>query len=413
MIKQATAKLCLDTRGGQESVGRSLKVRVTFDRKSRYYPVKTKDLLTYAEFASARSKTAKTAIAEAAPCVTAASGICAELGSFFDWDVFSSRYREWYENSRTVSSGDTFSSLMNEYLEMKPLAVKTGESYRIAASWMERFCPGARLCDIDVSFMMRLNAFIRKAHDENEPISENSIRNYFRTYRALMNFAIKTGRYKESNPVAEAYNGSLASTSREKGALTEKEFLSFKNYVPADRDEEFSKDFWFAVIAMSGANVGDILKLRNRNIQGDRIVFVRTKSKRNGLTINIPLAGYLVDFFNKYGRVCPGRPDDYILCFLAGTKGEKGINSRIHAVIRRINEGLKTIFSKLGIDKAQAVSYSARHTFSVLALSSGISHGELQKFLGHASVTTTERYLRSITSSSIEKDRSFIDGLLK
>ena len=408
--------MCLDTRGGQESVGRCLKVRVTFDRKSRYFPVRTKELLTYAEFTSARSKTAKAAIEAALPCVTAASEICIKLGSAFDWDVFAGQYQKWYENSRTVSSTDTFSTLMNEYLELKPLAINTRETYRTAASWVERFSPGARLCDISTPFLMRLNTFIRKTTSEERdgvPLSENSIRNYFRTYRALMNYAIKTGKYQGANPVSEAYNGTLASTSREKAALTEDEFLRLKNYVPRDADEEFSKDFWLAIVAMSGANIGDILKLRNRNVHGDRIIYVRTKSKRNGLTINIPLTDYLVTFFNKYGRLSPGSPNEYILRFLQGSTGEVNVKNRINHVDRRLNDGLKTICAEIGIDKAQAVSYSARHTFSVLAMSNGISHGELQKFLGHASVKTTEVYLRSITSSSIEKDRSFIDGLLK
>ena len=106
MIKQATAKLSLDTRGGKQSVGRLLKVRVTFDRKVRYYPVKTKEVLTYAEFSSGRSKNAKAAIEAALPCVAAASEICSKLGSAFDWNVFESQYRQWYENNLTVSSVD-------------------------------------------------------------------------------------------------------------------------------------------------------------------------------------------------------------------------------------------------------------------------------------------------------------------
>lgn len=412
MIKVAKAKMCLDTRGGKEDVGRLLKVRVTYERKSKYYPTKAKETLTNAEFAAMRSKNARIAVEKAQPCLTAASEICSRLGSAFEWSVFEKQYTSWYENAAPVSSSDTVASLLNDYFNAKALAVKTKESYRIAVSWMERFSPGARLRDVDVSFLMRLNAFIRKSHNEDEPISENSIRNYFRTYKALMNFAIKTGKYVGENPVSDAYNGSLVSTPREKGSLTENDFVRFKDYAPRNAKEEFSKDFWLAIIAMSGANVGDILKLRNRNVQGDHIVYVRTKTKRNGLTINIPLTDHLSAFFNKYGRLCPEHPNDYILQFLAGSTSDENRKNRIHTVIRNINGGLKDIFKELGIDKAQAVTYSARHTYSVLALSKGISHGELQKFLGHASVKTTELYLRSITSSSIEKDRAFLDDIL-
>lgn len=414
MIKQASTKLCLDNhRAGDGSAARRVKLRVTFDRVTKYFPVKTDELLTKSEFDAARSKRYKDAMEKATPCLTAAAEICSKLGSAFDWSVFDSRYRQWYDDSMAVSSADTFITLMNEYLESKPFALKTRESYRIAVSWMEKYRPGARLCDVDVQFMLRLNTFIRNEHGVDNPISENSIRNYFRTYRALMNYAIKTGKYTGDNPVPGAYNGTLASTAREKGALSEDEFLRLKKYVPKTADEEFSKDFWLAIVAMSGANVGDILKLRNRNIQGDRIVYIRTKSRRNGLTINIPLTDYLRVFFNKYGKIRPGCPNDYVLRFLANTRDDTNVKNRIHTVIRRINVGLRDIFKEIGIDSSQAVSYSARHTFSVFAMSRGISHGELQKFLGHASVKTTEVYLRSITTTSIEKDRTFLDGILK
>lgn len=78
----------------------------TCDRKVRYSPVKTKEVLTYAEFSSGRSKNAKAAIEAALPCVAAASEICSKLGSAFDWNVFESQYRQWYENNLTVSSVD-------------------------------------------------------------------------------------------------------------------------------------------------------------------------------------------------------------------------------------------------------------------------------------------------------------------
>lgn len=416
MIKEATTKLCLDTRGGSDTVGRLIKVRVMFNRRARYYPAKTKTLLTKAEFTAGRSKTAKAAIDDAIPCLHAASEICESLGSAFEWEIFERKYTNWYDQRETVSSTDLFSALMTEYLNTKTLALKTKESYLSALAWLERFSPGTKVKDIDTTFLMKLNVFIRESHAEKNNgafISENSIRNYFRTYRAIMNYAISTGKYHGDNPVASAYNGTLASTPRQKGSLTEDEFSRFKSYVPRSREEEFSKDFWLALVALSGANIGDLLKLRNRDVHGDYIVYIRTKSRRNGLSINVPMTEYLERFFNRYGTLDPSRPDDYILRFLKGASGENNIKNRIRKVNKRLNTGLKPIFRELGLDLSQAVSYSARHTFSVLAMSSGISHGELQKFLGHASVKTTEVYLRSITTSSIEKDRRFLDDILK
>jgi integrase/recombinase XerD len=56
------------------------------------------------------------------------------------------------------------------------------------------------------------------------------------------------------------------------------------------------------------------------------------------------------------------------------------------------NKALRVAAEKAGVPKITA--HMLRHTFAVRALEAGASVRDLQRWLGHAQITTTERYLR-------------------
>ena len=74
-----------------------------------------------------------------------------------------------------------------------------------------------------------------------------------------------------------------------------------------------------------------------------------------------------------------------------------------------VNKTLKKVAKKLGINK-HLTFHTARHTFATLLVIEGLSIYEIQKFLGHKSVTTTERYLKydlKIATESVGKIKTF------
>gem|GEM_PF-6643223 len=81
-------------------------------------------------------------------------------------------------------------------------------------------------------------------------------------------------------------------------------------------------------------------------------------------------------------------------------------------MLKKVNAGLAMITSVIGMSKI--TTYTARHTFASLALHKGdMSREQIQKFLGHASASTTEAYLKSITRGTIKKNKDFIEDTLK
>ena len=74
-----------------------------------------------------------------------------------------------------------------------------------------------------------------------------------------------------------------------------------------------------------------------------------------------------------------------------------------------VNTTLKATAKKLGINK-HITFHTSRHTFATLLVIEGFPIYEIQKFLGHKSVTTTERYLKydlKIATESVSKIKTF------
>lgn len=81
-------------------------------------------------------------------------------------------------------------------------------------------------------------------------------------------------------------------------------------------------------LQLSGANMGDILSLRNCNIVGDEVRFVRRKTRKSNLTVNVPLTSTAKLILWKYGQILSDVPDEYIMPFLSQCKTEDAIRNK-------------------------------------------------------------------------------------
>ena len=113
----------------------------------------------------------------------------------------------------------------------------------------------------------------------------------------------------------------------------------------------FAKDFFLLSVMMCGANIGDILSLKNENIVEKEILFMRRKTKKTGLQISVSLTSQLSALFNKYGKINRKSPKDYILPYLSSCADEKAILNKIHDVIKLVNKGLESICEAISIRK--------------------------------------------------------------
>lgn len=80
---------------------------------------------------------------------------------------------------------------------------------------------------------------------------------------------------------------------------------------------------------------------------------------------------------------------------------DEGLRQAINNMNRRVNQELKEIASAAGID-IDLSTHIARHTSAQRMMETGWSLQEIQAALGHASISTTEHYLRSVRDEELD-----------
>ena len=409
MRSKPTVALVLDTSSKEQQ--KPLKLRVTYERIPHLYSVNSDKTLTTEQFANDKLKVTKDAKEEASKAVTVAKAVIDELGQDFTFPAFRKRYKERLFGKKKDTT--TFVAIGEEYLANHTLEDKTISIYKTAINWINRYKPITKTKDIDQDYVKGLIAYIKKTHkdERDKDVSENTIRIYLRSYRAIYNYAIDEGKVSGGNPFSNIQGQSLSSIGREKDALTEEELKTLIDYEPTNAKEHKGRDFFILTLQLCGTNLGDILSFKNKNISGDTISFIRRKTRRSGIVTTLDLTEVAVALLNKYGRINADRPDDYILPYLTNVTTEKAINNKIHDVLSDVNEGLESICNATGMDKF--TTYNARHTYASRAQSSGMTAEQIQKFLGHTTSRTTQTYLHSITKSVREKNKGVLDDMMK
>ena len=112
--------------------------------------------------------------------------------------------------------------------------------------------------------------------------------------------------------------------------------------------------------------------------------------------------------FNKYGRISEGAPNELILPLLSNyTSTDKQLENRIKYVIKKVNNGLKSICDALGL--RTITTYNARHTMATVLRDEDMTAEQIQKLLGHSSVTTTQIYLDSLSKGVRSKSKTILE----
>lgn len=407
METTATVKVVLETRAS-ENQKRLLKIRVTFDRIPRLYSLERKVYLTKEELANPNLKEHKKAMGEVKRSLDIANDIVKELGGRFTFDMFAREYKQRLyarENDKSL-----FTTVAETYIESQDLQPKSKSSYRTAVNWLCRFSTKPKFSLMNDDFVKDFITYVKKTYkkENGREISENTIRIYLRSLKAIYNEAIRSGHTKGPNPFARIKGQSLNSVRREKTALDDDELDAFLSYSPQNELESFSKDFFILSLQLSGANLGDILALKNENIINGEVCFKRRKTRKSGLITVIPFTSIAEDIMRKYGVLNPSKPGDYILPYLVSCSTPKAIDNKIHDVIKRINKGLESISANLDLWKL--TTYHARHTYGAHA-QAVLTDVQLQKFFGHTSSRTTQTYLQSISKSVRDKNRTLLEKI--
>ncbi len=386
----------------------SIKIRVTFQRVNRIYTTRSKQLLSKEEFENPRLKKTKEAFAIAEEDYKVACSICEQLGASFTFPQFKILYDQKVYGKHIVSNKVSFDLLLEEYNREKQCKPNTIESYRTAINWIKKYNPELTIQDTTNEILRSFESYLKNQYRNkyDKDISSNTLGMYMRGLRALFNFAIEKGIIT-TNPTSKI---KIIQTERSKRAVELNDWQKFWSYSPQTDLTHFAYDFTMLSFAMCGANIADILSLKNRSIINEQIHFTRKKTERVDTNVGVPLTDDVKELLKKYGVINSKKPDAYILPFYRENMTEAQQASKRSDVIKRINKGIRIICREIDIEPF--TTYNIRHTFAANAAEHKISAEQLMLLLGHKNLKTTQTYLKSITNDLMLKTKDYISSML-
>lgn len=388
---------------------RTLELRVTFNRVPRYFATTGTKRLTEQEFKNKHLKKYKEAVEEIRPDYNAAIEIVDKLGDTFSFDLFYRDYRRIVK--RELSSAYDMRSIFAEYLSdtsrTRPLSDRTASAYNTTLNWLVKFKENLTIEEITTETVARLDLFMRK----NRPdISQNTVNVYFRSIKAVYNYAVERGYVEDSKPFKKY---PLTSTRKVNYGLSRKSLQQIFAYNSLDNKAQFGRDMFVLSFELNGHYLSDILRLKNKNMSktedGWILQFIRQKTKRHAITVSLFVTDEAMRIVEKYGHFDSSRPNDYLFPYLYNAKTERQINDRIHDINDRANTGLRIVTEELGLPHITMAQ--ARHTYASLQCEFGRSLMDIQMDMGHANSATTQGYINSLRTSAMRQSKAIKEQL--
>lgn len=273
--------------------------------------------------------------------------------------------------------------------------VNTASSYRCSNFSLRKFSNKEKLmfADITPEFLKSYEKWMLSNGNTTTTIGI-----YLRCLRALYNqLIIDAPNYRQLYPFGRnKYQIPLGRNIKK--ALELQEIEKIYNYQPIQwTNEDKAKDFWLFSYLCNGINCVDIANLKFKNINGERIIFIREKTKNTIRNNSKPIVVILTDdikqIIKKWANK-PTNPDEYVFPILQHNLTPIQKLTKIQIFTKTINVNIKKIAIKCNIEK-NISTYTARHSFSTILKRSGAPIEFISESLGHTDLKTTENYLDS------------------
>jgi integrase/recombinase XerD len=400
-------KVVLDTRraliknAGSKDPIYPIKLRVTFARKQRYYPLDV-SAVSKADWEKIQSgQRMSKSQREVFHTIREYEGRAIEITDTlhpFSFHAFDTR---WKSSAMPTHSSKSFQAVFKEYIEDLRRAgrASTTSSYQCAFNSLLSFSKNLAWNDLTPEFLEEYEAYMRE-----EGKSQNTIGIYLRSLRAVINYGIANGLFaKEYYPFGRKSHGKyqIPAAQNKKRALSKKEVEAIKalEVKPGSR-KELARDFWLFSYYANGCNIKDIVHLRWKDIDWKEgvIQFVRKKTERanksNQVQITAVIHPHITEVIQRRG-VDDSQPEHYVFSIIEANQTAEEQHKHTQEFVRRINIGLKQIAKELNLTK-NLTTYTARHSHAYALLMGGASLEVIMDQFKHSSMKTTMNYIDSI-----------------
>jgi integrase/recombinase XerD len=276
--------------------------------------------------------------------------------------------------------------------------IRNSAVYRDTMNTLKKF-NDSKLNFSDITF-----AFLRKFEEylKSTGKGSNTVYIYLRTFRALINRAIK-----ETVCKPEYYGFKDFSLKDYKKFQTKKRAISKADiYKIRDLDTEGdqkltdAKNVFLFSYYCRGINFIDICNLKYSDVDNTNLNYIRQKT--SGF-FNMELLQPALEIIEYYKEFTFNTSNSYIFPLFHDSHVTKlSKYNRQVKMLTVINKSLKDIALKCNIN-CDLTTYVARHTYATVMKKSGHSTGLISESMGHSSESVTKIYLESFENSFLDE----------
>lgn len=396
-----TARIILDTRRTKQNGLYPVKLRITFERKHRYYPT-GKDI-SEVDFQSAFGAKPREKFKEIREYLFKVEKLAKDAihktMPFFSFEDFEANYYP-PPPPKKADLKEAYSTV----IESLKKEGRTGNAYSLKCSIdsLLRFSPSLNFGSITPDLLL---SYERWMLAEGKSITTVGI--YLRALRSILNEAIQKGLINSAAyPFGKKPLYRIPAGQNIKKALSRADLQKIFKYEPTTATEARARDFWIFSYLCNGINPKDIAELKYSNLDRatQKITFRRAKTKRtsrDSKPAEIYLQPMAVEILERYATK-PEHPEAYIFPILTPGDDAKRQDDDISNFLKLINKPMARIAEKLGIDKPVTAS-AARHSFATMLKRSGAPTEFISESLSHQNLSTTENYLDSFEDTTKRK----------
>lgn len=307
------------------------------------------------------------------------------------------------EMSKSVDNNCQKTKLIFHFMEdiIKKLAesgnVRTSETYKCALNSFRRYRNGT---DVDFANLTGDMVEDYEIYLKKNNIALNTISFYMRILRAVYNRAIVKGYISDCRPFRNVYT-SIGKTVKRAVDINVIRKLMVMNC--QNSEENFARDMFMFSFYTRGMSFVDMAYLKKTDITDGVLIY---KRKKTGQQLVIQWDGQMQEIVDRNRSMS----DVYLLPIITKENGKERNQYRYKQYV--VNEDLKKISEDLRLPH-NLTMYVARHSWATIARNMDVPLDVISRGMGHNSEKTTQIYLKTIDSGTIDKANALIINALK
>lgn len=225
---------------------------------------------------------------------------------------------------------------------------------------------------------------------------------YLRSLRAIYNNAIADKDIEPDYYPFGKRKYKIPNSKKVKKALDKLQLKTLFESIADSPEQEKAKDFWLLSFLWNGINIKDLALLRYENLDGDKLTFIRAKTKTTTKSNEKSTTVYLNDFTrNILSKYSNSKENQKTLIFpiVSDLDSELLKFNKIKNFTRFINQNLKILAKNCGLPE-EISSYWARHSFASAMIRSGKSLEIVSEALAHSDQRTTQMYINGFDDNT-------------